>query len=182
VTDPTTTTGGRLPADLLAEEASLVLPSLSELDAIALGERILTRAIREQLPVAIEVRRAARVVFRAALPGSTPDNDSWIARKARVAERFEHASLYCRVVHEAAGTTFEGKTGLPFDEYAPFGGAVPLSVVGTGQVGVAIVSGLPQLDDHDLVVSCIRDHLADLASVAASVAASASATEEPRRP
>jgi uncharacterized protein (UPF0303 family) len=155
-----TTTGGRQPEELLAEEASLALPSLNEMDAIAIGERILTHAIRDRLPIALEIRRSGRVLFRAALPGSAPDNDDWIARKARLVERFGHGSLYCRVLHEAQGTTFFEKTGLPERDYAPHGGAVPLVVAGTGPVGVAIVSGLPQLDDHDLVVACIREHLA----------------------
>ena len=159
------TTGGRNPDALLAEEASLALPSLNEMDAIAIGERILTHAIERKLPIAIEIRRGARVLFRAALPGSSPDNDQWVANKARLVERYGHSSLFCRVLHEAQGTTFEAKTGLPPTEYAAHGGAVPLIVAGTGVVGVAIVSGLPQLDDHDLVVASIREHLADLAQI-----------------
>ena len=121
MSEPLPTTGGRNPADLLAEESSLTLASLNELDAIAIGERILARATRDGLPVTIEVRRGARVVFRAALPGSSADNDAWIARKARVAERFGHSSLYVRVRYEAAGTTFEAATGLPAADYAPSG-------------------------------------------------------------
>ncbi len=154
------TTGGLSPEGLLAEEAQLALPSLNELDAIAIGQRILGHAVERRLAVTIEVRRAGRVVFRAALPGTSGDNDAWVARKARVVERFGHASLYERVRHEAAGTSFEAETGLSFGEFAPFGGAVPLAVVGTGVVGVAIVSGLPQVQDHGLVVEGIREHLA----------------------
>ena len=164
MSEPLPITGGRNPAGLLAEETALTLASLNELDAIAIGERILARATRDGLPVTIEVRRGARVVFRAALPGSSVDNDAWIARKARVAERFGHSSLYVRVRYEAAGTTFEAATGLPAADYAPYGGAVPLVVAGTGAIGVAIVSGLSQLDDHDLVVAGIREHLAAAAA------------------
>jgi uncharacterized protein (UPF0303 family) len=166
---PAQTNGGRTPEALLAEESSLALPSCNEMDAIAIGERILGRAIQAGLPVTIEVRRGSRVVFRAALPGTTPDNDDWVARKVRVVERFGHSSLYCRVVHEAAGTTFHAKTGLPEREYAAHGGAVPLVVAGTGMVGIAIVSGLPDVDDHDLVVAGIREHLAGIAAVAAAI-------------
>ena len=170
------TTGGRTPAGLLQEEAELALPSLNEMDAIAIGERILTAAITRQLPITIEVRRAARVVFRAALPGSSADNDAWIARKARVVERFGHASLCQRVLHETAGSKFEESSGLPTAEYAAHGGGLPLCVAGTGMVGIAIVSGLPQLEDHDLVAGCIREHLADLAAIAAGSDSAAPAT------
>jgi uncharacterized protein (UPF0303 family) len=167
------TTGGRTPQGLLAEESSLALPSLNEMDAVAIGERILARAIEDRLPVTIEVRRGSRVVFRAALPGTTPDNDDWVARKVRVVERFGHSSLYCRILHEAAGTTFHATTGLPEREYADHGGAVPLVVAGTGVVGVAVVSGLPQTEDHDLVVAGIREHLAGIATIAASIGSAA---------
>ena len=46
-------------------------------------------------------------------------------------------------------------TLLTFPEYAPHGGGFPLIVEGAGPVGVVIVSGLPQLEDHALVVECL---------------------------
>ena len=154
------TTGDRTVAQLLEEERRLVLPSLSEADAVDIGSRALALARERDLAVTIEVRRAGRVVFRAALPGTGPDNDDWVARKARVVERFGHATLYERVRHEEAGTSFAERTGLPESEYAAHGGGVPLSVVGTGVVGVLLVSGLPQVADHELCVEVLEAHLA----------------------
>lgn len=148
------------PAVLLEEEGALVLPSLSESDAIAIGRLLLARAEARSLPVTIEVRRVGRVVFRAALPGTGPDNDAWIAGKAAVVERFGHSSWYVRQRHLAAGTTFEAATGLGRPEYAAHGGGHPLAVRGTGVVGVALVSGLPQDQDHALIVGALRAHLA----------------------
>ena len=180
MTETPQTTGGRTPESLLAEEADLTLSTCNELDAIAIGERILTRAVRDSLPITIEVRRGSRVAFRAALPGSTADNDDWIARKVRTVERFGHSSLYCRVLHEANGTTFHETTGLPERDYAANGGAVPLFAVGTGMVGMAVVSGLPQVDDHDLVVACIREHREGLAAAAATAAAAGPEAARPQ--
>ena len=154
------TTGGYTPEQLLAEEAALALPSLSHDDAVGLGLLALSRARSRALPVTLEVRRGARVAFRAALPGSVADQDSWIARKARVVERFGHSTLYERVRCEAAGTTFPERTGLPESRYAAHGGGVPLVVDGTGMVGVLLVSGLPQVDDHALAVEVLRGWLA----------------------
>jgi uncharacterized protein (UPF0303 family) len=146
--------------ELLAQERRLTLPSLSEDDAIAIGRRLLDTAIERDLPVTIEVRRAGRVVFRAARTGTNAHNDMFVAGKARIVERFGHSSLYERLRHEAAGTTFADATSLAFPEYAPHGGGFPLIVRGTGPIGVAIVSGLPQLEDHALVVACLEAHLA----------------------
>jgi uncharacterized protein (UPF0303 family) len=146
--------------ELLDQERRLTLPSLSEDDAIAIGRRILDAAVERDLPVTIEVRRAGRVVFRAARTGTNAHNDMFVAGKARIVERFGHSSLYERLRHEAAGTTFAEATSLAFPEYAPHGGGFPLIVAGTGPVGVVIVSGLPQLEDHALVVASLEAHIA----------------------
>ena len=151
-----TTTGGFTPEQLLAEEAELALPSLSEADAVGIGLTALGLARERGLAITVEVRRTGRTVFRAALPGSTPDQDSWIARKARVVERFGHSTLHERVRHEVLGSTFAEGTGLPETRYAAHGGGVPLTVEGTGMVGVLLVSGLPQVEDHRLAVEVLR--------------------------
>ena len=156
------TTGGPWPtlAELRDQERRLVLPALSEDDAIDIGLLLLAFARERDLAVTIEVRKGNRVVFRAARPGTNAHNDMYVAGKVRVVERFGHASLFERLRHEEAGTTFAEATSLAFPEYAPHGGAVPLVVAGTGPVGVAIVSGLPQQDDHALVVEAIEAFLA----------------------
>ena len=148
------------PAALLEQEARLALPSLGESDAIALGQLLLARAEARSLPVTIEVRRAGRVVFRAARPGTTPDNDAWIAAKAALVERFGHSTWYMQHRYQAQGTTFEAATGLGLPGYAPHGGGYPLAVRGTGIVGVALVSGLPQAQDHALIVEALEAYLA----------------------
>jgi uncharacterized protein (UPF0303 family) len=96
------------------------------------------------------------VVFRAARNGTDATNDQYVGGKARLVEKFGHATLYERLRYEAEGTTFEEATSLTFPEYAPHGGGFPLIVEGAGPVGVVIVSGLPQLDDHALVVECLE--------------------------
>jgi uncharacterized protein (UPF0303 family) len=144
------------PEAVLAQEARQELPSCSVDDALWIGTWLLDRAVERALAVTIEVWHGDRLVFRAARPGTDAHNDLYLAGKLRVVRHFRHSSLYERVRHLAAGTTFEAATSLRFPEYAPHGGGVPLSVHGTGMVGVALVSGLPQLDDHALVVEALE--------------------------
>ncbi|RKS77559.1 uncharacterized protein (UPF0303 family) [Motilibacter peucedani] len=147
------------PDDVLAQERELELPSLSNDDALALGLRLLDLARQRSLPVLIEVRRGPQVLFRAALPGVLPDNDAWVAGKTRVVERLGHATYYHHLTNKAAGTDFNDRTGLPFARFRAHGGGFPLVVRGTGLVGVVVVSGLPQDEDHALVVEALRAHL-----------------------
>jgi uncharacterized protein (UPF0303 family) len=45
--------------------------------------------------------------------------------------------------------------GLSIREVAPHGGSFPIVVAGVGCVGAATVSGLPQREDHELVVEAL---------------------------
>ena len=155
--------GWPTPAELLEQEDRLALPSLSEADALAIGRRLLSLADARDLPVTIEVWRGDRLVFRAARPGTNAHNDLYLAGKLRVVRHFGHSSFHERLRHEAAGTTFAAATSLSFPEYAPHGGGFPLCVRGTGPVGVALVSGLPQDQDHALIVAALEAHLAERA-------------------
>ena len=146
-------------AELAAEEAELQFTSFTNDDAWELGTALAAVARRQGAPVAIDISRNRHALFHVALPGATPDNDAWIRRKTRVVNRFGHSSLYVRQAAVEAGTTFEAEYGLDPLRYAAHGGAFPVIVRSVGPVGVVVVSGLPQLEDHRLVVSALRAHL-----------------------
>lgn len=52
-------------------------------------------------------------------------------------------------------TTLHERFGLVLNEYAAHGGSFPLSVASAGVIGSITVSGLPQRDDHQLVVEAL---------------------------
>src|SRR5215218_5022367 len=151
----------RIPlAELAAEEEELQFTSFTNDYAWDLGSALVVTGRREHLPVAVDISRNGQQLFHAALAGTSPDNDSWIARKTRVVNRFGHSSLYVREASLAKGTTAEEEFGLDPVQYAAHGGAFPILVRSVGPVGVVVVSGLPQADDHRMVVAAIRDHFA----------------------
>ncbi len=53
---------------------------------------------------------------------------------------------------EQTGLSFGARYNLPEEDYAAHGGCFPIIVEGTGIVGSVTVSGLPQREDHNLVV------------------------------
>jgi uncharacterized protein (UPF0303 family) len=155
MTDP------RIPLpDLAAQEEELQFTSFTNDDAWELGSALVGTARQEQLGVAIDITRNGQQLFHAALPGTSPDNDAWIARKARVVNRFGHSSLYVREDSLSRGTTAEEEFGLDPALFAAHGGAFPILIRSVGPVGVVVVSGLPQVDDHRMVVAALRAHLA----------------------
>jgi uncharacterized protein (UPF0303 family) len=146
-------------ADLAAEEEELQFSSFTNDDAWELGTALRALARRQGAPVAIDISRNSEQLFRAALPGATPDNGAWIERKQRVVHRFGHSTLHVRQSFVERGTTFEEQSGLDPQRYAAHGGGFPVLVRSVGPVGVLVVSGLPQLEDHRLIVAALRAHL-----------------------
>jgi uncharacterized protein (UPF0303 family) len=146
-------------AELAAEEEELQFSSFTNDDAWRLGTALRELAYRQGAPVAIDISRNGHQLFRAALAGATPDNDAWIERKQRVVHRFGHSTLHVRQTFVERGTTFEQGSGLDPQRYAAHGGGFPVLVRSVGPVGVLVVSGLPQLEDHRLIVRALRVHL-----------------------
>ena len=146
-------------AELAAEEEELQFSSFTNDDAWRLGTSLRDLAARLGAPVAIDISRNGSQLFRAALPGATPNNGAWIERKQRVVHRFGHSTLYVRQTFVERGTTFEEQSGLDLRRYAAHGGGFPVLVRSVGPVGVLVVSGLPQLEDHRLIVTAVRAHL-----------------------
>lgn len=151
-------------AELEAQERQLVLPHFTYDDAWTLGSLLVEAARAQAAPVAIDIRRGGQQLFHAALPGSTPDNDAWIDRKRRVVERYGCSSLLVGTRFRAKGTTFETSSRLDPDTYAAHGGAFPLTVEGAGVIGTVVVSGLPQLEDHAMVIKSLQKFLQSLKS------------------
>ena len=146
-------------ARLEEHEERLTFARFDNADAWHLGSLLVDLATGRDLPVAIDIRRGTQQMFHAALPGSTADNDSWIKRKVRVVERFGASSYLVGRRLAAKGDVLDEKFGVNPADYAAHGGAFPVRVPGVGVVGVVTVSGLPQADDHALVVEAIETYL-----------------------
>ena len=137
-----------------AQERELRLPRLDAQIAWELGTRIRTLATDRGLTLVIDVRRFGQLFF-AALDGTTPDNAEWVRRKSNVVARFHRSSYAVGMTLKMKATTLLEGYGLPVADYAVDGGSFPLIVENAGSVGSVTVSGLPQRDDHNLVVEAL---------------------------
>jgi uncharacterized protein (UPF0303 family) len=150
------------PEELAAQEADLVLPRLTHEDCVTLGLALLEVARAESLPVVVDVRHGDQIAFHAALPGTAAANDLWVERKVRVVRLVGTSSLRAGAQAAAEGAAFEERQRVDPLLYAAHGGAFPLVVRDVGLVGVVTVSGLPEVEDHRLVVRVLRRFVEDL--------------------
>ena len=152
-------TGRELLDELESQEARLVFDRFDERVAWDLG--VALRNAAAGLPVAISIRRNGQRLFHAALPGASADNDGWLERKSAVVDRYGRSSLRIGEEFRVGGGSFDEQSRLDLTRFAAHGGAFPILLRGTGCIGTVAVSGLPQVEDHRLVVQTLEAFLTD---------------------
>jgi uncharacterized protein (UPF0303 family) len=154
------TTGGFTSTQLLIEEQILTLPSLGATEALEIGEIAKSLGVARNIPIATEVRLGDWIVYHASLPGSKPENDWWISRKARTVMLKQHSTMYERVSAEERGVDWHKENNHLDETHAIHGGGLPLITKNEGFVGMLLISGLPQVEDHLLGVEVLTEFLA----------------------
>ena len=145
---------------LLDQESQLLIPSLDVSSAIEIGEIAKSFGTQRSLPIAVEVRIGDWIIYHASLPGSSSENQWWIDRKARVVLLKHHSTIYERVSSEERGVNWHKENNLFDETHAIHGGGLPLITKDKGFVGVLLISGLPQVEDHLLGVEVLTEFLA----------------------
>lgn len=148
-----------------SQEASLVLSNLSNDTAFQLGSLIrsafLARFNPAQDGIVISIALFSGHTLFACAVGNPlklgPDNWDWVRRKSNTVKRFGRSSYLVGRTRLLKGKELDG-LGV---DYAAHGGGFPIRVKGltAGPVGVVVVSGLKQEDDHQLIVSALEQLL-----------------------
>ena len=145
--------------ELEVQEQQLQFDRFSNEDAVALGLRLYETAKEKNLPVTIDITRNGHQLFHLSMPGTSPDNDQWVARKIKLVNRMGMSSFRVGMLLRSLGMTLEERFELSHYEYAAHGGCFPVILKGTGPIGTVTISGLAQEDDHAMVVNAIRAYL-----------------------
>lgn len=145
--------------ELLGHEDELQFSTFTNDTAWAIGTALVEAARGVGAAVTVDIRRGDWVIFHHAMEGTTPDNTAWVERKIRAVQRFRHSSYYLGKFYWLHYGGFEAKTGLSLQEYAAHGGCFPILIRDAGMIGTITVSGLPQAQDHALVVDVLRAHV-----------------------
>jgi uncharacterized protein (UPF0303 family) len=150
-----------IPEDLAAiarQEAELHFSSFDYDTAWRLGQSLRELALSRNQSLVIDIRRFGQPhqpLFYTALAGTTPDNTRWVQRKSNVVARFHRSSYAIGLALEQTSRTFGERYNLPDADYAAHGGSFPIHINGTGIIGCVTVSGLPQREDHSLVIEAL---------------------------
>jgi uncharacterized protein (UPF0303 family) len=150
-----------IPGDLarIAEQERILrFETFDETIAWRLGSQLRRAAEAMNAPVVVDIRSYERMLFCCALAGSTPDNWEWVRRKSNLAHRLYRASYAIGLELAAKGATLADR-GLDDKDYAAHGGSFPIRVQNAGFLGSITISGLPQREDHNLVVAALCEFL-----------------------
>src|SRR5882757_5682484 len=141
------------------QEETLVFPAFDEAVAFKVGSAIRERALAEAMPIIVDIRLWDRPLFYAAMPGSNASNPDWARRKINVVKRYLKSTYRLVLEQQRSDRTFKIGEGLDIVDYVLAGGGFPINVKGAGVIGAITVSGLPEREDHGVVVAAICECL-----------------------
>jgi uncharacterized protein (UPF0303 family) len=149
--------------ELASQESRLVLDSFDNAAAWRLGTLMFERASREGAPIIIDIRRPGLILFRAALAGTTAENEAWLDRKARTVFRFETSTALMEARYAARDIDVSTAGWFDTSSFTTAAGAFPLRVCGVGVVAAVTVSGLSGDEDHDFTIGALEVYLQEAA-------------------
>jgi uncharacterized protein (UPF0303 family) len=142
-------------ARIAEQELRLRFARFDEQTAWELGSRLRALAVDRGVAVTIEVRLARETVFFCSMPGTSAANADWARRKRNTVELLSRSSYGVGRELELERSSLEARMGLPSRDYASHGGSVPIFAAGGACIGAVTVSGLPQREDHALVIEAM---------------------------
>jgi uncharacterized protein (UPF0303 family) len=146
-------------AGIAEQERRLSFTAFDEATAFSIGSALRERALAERWPIVIHISVWDRLLFYAALPGSSGANADWVRRKINVVKMFQKSTYRMVLEQNSPDRAFKTGHGLPVTDYVLAGGGFPVMVQGVGAVGALGVSGLPEREDHGIVVDALCDIL-----------------------
>ena len=139
-------------AKIAVQEERLQFQDFDADTAWKLGNRLKANAETRGVAVTIEIRVGKETIFFFAMQGAKPENADWARRKRNVVDLLWRSSYAVGLSLQEEQLSLEAKMGLPLRDYTAHGGSFPIRVVGVGTIGTVTVSGLPQRDDHAMLV------------------------------
>lgn len=149
------------------QEKSLQFLAFDSAVAWEIGLYLRQRGEAAGMGIVVDIGLWSLPLLSFALPGATSSNYDWVRRKRATVQRFHCSSYLMGRKLARDGKSLFDQGDLPERDFAVHGGSFPITLKGTSCIGAVTVSGLPQRDDHELVVEALALALKmDLAELA----------------
>ncbi len=133
----------------------ITLPKFSNDIALKLGLKIIDLARERNQKIAVEICRLNHSIFLYVDDSLPADKHNWLQRKANVAKHFEESSLSVKNDLKNGNMTLAETFQLSDKDYLAKGGSIPLFVENAGMVATVTVSGLTDVEDHQIILDAL---------------------------
>jgi uncharacterized protein (UPF0303 family) len=146
-------------ARIALQEERLQFERFDAAAAWEIGRWLHDTAVALGKSIAIDIELAGAPLFYCAVLGATPNNAEWIRRKKNVVMRFHKSSYAVGLGYQQNNTSLQERSGAPLVDFVAAGGCFPIRLRhSTAVLGTITISGLPEREDHALVVRAIAHH------------------------
>lgn len=149
--------GMKLLKILEQQETDLVFESFDRVDALRLGTMLAETINGYSQPLTVRIFVGDIIVYQYVMEGDEASRFDWTYRKYQLVKKTGHSSMHAKVRMQLLGE-LKDLEAQP-DVYGFGCGAFPIAVKGRGIIGGVAVSGLPDPDDHPIVVHALEKML-----------------------
>ncbi len=137
------------------QEQRLRFPSFNADTAWLVGSALRSALLGTGAGGTVEIEVAGQLLFACATTDATAGQANWIRRKRNTVHHFGRSTYAVGRKLEREGGTLTSKHGLAEADFVAHGGGFPIWLAGTGPVGSVVLSGLPQREDHNVVIEAL---------------------------
>jgi uncharacterized protein (UPF0303 family) len=124
--------------------------------ALSMGLAIVSLAKDKNLSIAVKIERLNHTIFQFIGDNLPADKHLWLERKANVAKNFEESSLSVKQDLLNHNMSLKDTFALNESTYLAKGGAIPVFVKNAGMVAIITVSGLTDVEDHNIIIDALK--------------------------
>jgi uncharacterized protein (UPF0303 family) len=146
---------------LAQQEALLHFPAFDPAAAWQLGSLLHDALVTRNAGGTVEIEFDHQLLFACTTPGAKPNQADWIRRKRNSVRRLGRCTYAIGRELARENATLDSAHHLSETDFAAHGGGFPIRLIANPQTiaGTIVLSGLPQRDDHNLVVTAIAQFL-----------------------